>query len=121
MTRDHDELQLQILAALADGPKAKWELRTALHVEERILYGQLRMLRARGAVKVVGRRLVARQWALVTWQPPAHPKGQAPRHPNAETAIRMPKPTPAKDSWWTRPDLSRAAFQERARRGAGRD
>jgi hypothetical protein len=47
------------------------------------------------------------------------PVDQAPRvplYPNDDTAIRDKKPEPPKESWWTRPDLTRAQFQERARR-----
>jgi hypothetical protein len=113
---DRADVRKQIVAALAvRQPLFKWQLREQLHIAEQVIYRELQTLRASGHVKAVGRRLTDRKWALFNWQP-ALVKASAPL-PNENTAIRTKKPEPAADSWWTRP-LTRAQFQERARRGA---
>jgi len=107
----------RILAALVERqPLFKWELRERLHIAEQVIYRELQTLRATGKVKAVGRRLTDRKWALVDWQP-ALVKAPAPIA-NAQTVVAAPKREPATDSWWTRPDLTREQFQERARRRA---
>lgn len=113
---DRAVVQSQILAALFAGPLMKWQLRAALHVPEEIIYRELLTLRDRGQVKVVGRALDKRAWALVNWR-------QAPIVPDTQT-ITIAKPisqaAPPKESWWTRSDLveDRKAFQRRAVSGA---
>ena len=114
---DRADVRRRIVVALAERqPLFKWELRERLHIAEQVIYRELQTLRHTGQVKAVGRRLTDRKWALVDWQP-ALVKATAPLYPNDDTAIRTKKPEPASDSWWTRP-LTRAEFQERARRGA---
>jgi hypothetical protein len=114
---DRGIVRTRILAALVERqPLFKWELRERLHIAEQVIYRELQTLRATGKIKAVGRRLTDRKWALVNWQP-ALVKVSAPL-PNENTAIRTKKPEPATDSWWTRPNLTREQFQERARRGA---
>jgi hypothetical protein len=117
---DRADVRKQIVAALAvRQPLFKWELREQLHIAEQVIYRELQTLRAAGKVKAVGQRRLDRKWALFGWRP-ALVKATAPMHPNEDTAIRTKKPEPAKDSWWTRPDLTREQFQERARRGTDR-
>lgn len=113
---DRADVRRRILVALAAGPLMKWEVRERLHLNETLIKAELKRMKADGLVKVVGKVLDKRAWALRTWQPPLAPS--APPYPNDDTAIRDKKPAPAADSWWTRPTLSRAQFQERARRRA---
>ena len=120
VTIDHAALQTQILAALAEGPRAKWELRATLHIAEAVIARELRVLRTQHTVKITGRQQTAIKWALASWQPaPSPAKGHVPDVPDAQTVVREKKPTPpADESWWTRPDLTRAQFQARALKGA---
>lgn len=113
---DREGLRQRILEALAPGPRAKDELRAQLHVAEQVIYRELQVLRRHGQVKVVGRRLNGRRWALPTWQPPASTTWSP--APEDTKPHLTPKPAPSRESWWTRRDLSREQFQERARRGA---
>ncbi len=101
-TVDLDQLDRDLLQALEHKPLGKWELREALHVAEAVIGRQLRGLRARGLVKIIGRQLARRKWALVSYQAPAYVQGQAPVHPDALTAITSAKPT-SRGSWWTDP------------------
>jgi len=114
---DRADVRQRIFAALAtEQPLFKWQLRERLHIAEQVIYRELQTLRATGKVKAVGRRLTDRKWALVDWQP-ALVKAPAPIA-NAQTVVPAPKRAPATDSWWTRPELTREAFQDRARRRA---
>jgi hypothetical protein len=99
---DLDQLDRDLLQALAAKPLGKWELREALHVAEAVIGRQLRGLRARGLVKIIGRQLARRKWALVSYQAPAYVQGQVPTHPDALTAITRAKPE-SRGSWWTDP------------------
>lgn len=117
VTIDRAQLAQDILRSLAAGPLMKWQIREALHVNEGVILRVLMDLRQQGQVKVVGRNLDKRAWALRQWQPPLRPQGQTPAVPDASTAIREKKPPPVADSWWTRP-LTREQFQERATKGA---
>jgi hypothetical protein len=123
VTLDRSTIRRQILDTLAGAPHAKVALRERLHLPEDVVYRELKVLRAAGQVKAVGRRMGHRQWALASWQPPT-----AEQHVEfAQQNLALPQLTvatpplsrkrePAKESWWTRPDLTRAEFQERARR-----
>lgn len=110
---DRVVVQAQILAALAGGPRMKWQLREQLHVPETIIYRELQTLRGRGQVKVVGKRLTDRAWALVDWQAPI----VRDTPPVSVSQGRLPNPAPT-TSWWTDPDLTREGFQQRALTGA---
>jgi hypothetical protein len=101
-TVDLAQLDRDLLQALADGPRGKWELQPILEMSEAVIGRQLRGLRARGLVKVIGRQLARRKWALVSYQAPAYVQGQAPVHPDALTAITSAKPI-SRGSWWTDP------------------
>jgi len=108
---DHVAVQNAILLALQPAPLQKWQLREALHIPETVIYRELQALRTRGVVKVVGKRLTDRQWALVEWQPP--------RIPDAQTVIahsHAAKPPAPTTSWWI--GLTREEFQRRATNGA---
>jgi hypothetical protein len=97
-----------ILCLLAVRPYTKWELHEQLHVADALVYRALQQLRDAGQVKVIGRRLAQRRWALRTYQPPAAwPRGQAPTHADAMTVIVAPRPRPT-SSWWTSPAFRHA-------------
>jgi len=104
---DHVAIQNAILLALQPAPRQKWQLREALHIPETVIYRELQALRLRGVVKVVGKRLTDRQWALASYQPP--------RIPDAQTVIAQPhaaKPPAPTTSWWT--SASREGFTAQA-------
>lgn len=101
---DRPALQQKILDALADGPLEKWRIRERIHEYEHRVGKELTALRHAGQVKRTG---LARQskWALASWRPPA---AAAPvQHPE-NTVVRKRK-APA-DSWWARPNQTRADF-----------
>lgn len=105
---NHATLRARILLQLVEGPQSKAQLHRALLVAESVIYRQLTILRTHGVVKVVGRRLLVRQWALAPWQPPAETIA-AP--PTLQTVI-APKPVekPATCSWWAQPFTTRDEF-----------
>lgn len=108
---DHQQLERDLLAALADGPLMKWELRERLHVDEQIIFRQLQRLKTAGQVKVTGQVLDKRAWALQSWQPPA----AAPPISDRERAARLRSATKGKapaDSWWARPQMTREQFND---------
>jgi len=115
-TVDLAQLDRDLLQALADGPRGKWELQPILEMSEDVIGRQLRQLRARGLVKIIGRQLARRKWALVSYQAPAYVQGQVPQHPDALTAITSAKPTASRGSWWV--GLGREQFQEACTRVA---
>ena len=97
-----------ILCLLAVRPYTKWELHEQLHVADALVYRALQQLRDAGQVKVIGRRLAQRRWALRTYQPPpTWPRGQAPTQADAQTVIVAPRRPPT-DSWWTHPAFRHA-------------
>lgn len=61
-------LEVAILELLEPGPQFKWAIREALHEPEPYLVKHLKILRRAGMVKVVGKILDKRQWALESWQ-----------------------------------------------------
>lgn len=113
---DTDRLSGDILAALADGPLMKWELRERLHVNEVAILRQLQRLRDDGLVKVIGKVLDKRAWALSSWTQPAAAAVSAYKtHPG-----RPPTAKPPLDSWWARPHLTWEDFT-RAREARDRE
>jgi hypothetical protein len=107
-------LRRDLLAALADGPLMKWELREKLHISETIIVRQLRRLRLEGHVKVVGKILDKRAWALTTWIRPV-PVPQT-TYADAAAAAVTKKPKGPKESWWATPGMTREDFIEARRR-----
>jgi hypothetical protein len=85
-------LDAAILEQLAGGPLMKWQLREALHEPESYLLKRLTSLKAAGRIKVVGKMLDKRAWALATWSAPM-PPGQR------MSLGRPPAPKPS-TSWW---------------------
>lgn len=107
------QLRRDLLAALQDGPLMKWELREQLHISETIIVRQLRRLRLEGHVKVVGKILDKRAWALTSWIRPV-PVPQTTYADAAATVAKKPKgPT---ESWWATPGMTREEFSEARRR-----
>ncbi len=64
------DLQREILKLLATEPRYKWTLRDRLCTAEARIFKELLALRKAGKVKLVGRPLDKRQWALVSYQDP---------------------------------------------------
>lgn len=95
-------LDAAILEQLATGPLMKWQLRQALHEPETYLLKRLQALKAAGQVKVVGKLLDKRAWALTTWTAPV-PTEQ-------RISLGRPKAAPPSTSWWL--DLPREQFAE---------
>lgn len=114
--RSPAQLEVAILDALAAGPLMKWELRERLHEPEPAIYKHLLALKAARQIKVVGRCLDKRAWALTTWQA-ADPKRQFNPAPTPKPRPKAEKPK-APDSWWTNfaaPDSSWTDFTEAAK------
>jgi hypothetical protein len=74
----------------------------------------LRRLRLEGHVKVVGKILDKRAWALTTWIRPV-PVPQT-TYADAAAAAVAKKPKGPKESWWAKPGMTREAFSEARRR-----
>lgn len=107
-----DTLDREILAALADGPLMKWEIRERVHVDEQIIFRQLKKLKAAGKVKVTGKVLDKRAWALIGWQRPvAAPASGFATHPGRRPTAKGPS-----TSWWATPGLTRADFNQQLQR-----
>lgn len=112
-------LEVAILDLLADQPRAKWEIREALHEPESYVLKHLQALKRAGQIKVIGKILDQRKWALVSWQEPAPtpvPR-KAPTHVKLtkHSTLRAPherppsEPMPKQASWWCHP-MSRAEW-----------
>lgn len=104
---DPTQLRRDLLNALADGPVMKWQLHERLQVNEAAVYQQLQVLKAQRLVKVVGKKLDKRGWALVSWQPPviSEARARALADVDREQATKGPS-----GSWWARP-MSREEFR----------
>jgi len=118
--RDPETLTSDILALLAasSAPLMKWQIRETLHEPEDYIMRRLQALRKLGQVKVVGKNLDRRAWALASWRPSAV---EAEDMRQALEAKRRPAPgMPAKvplRSWWLVPasEFSQAAKAETRR------
>jgi hypothetical protein len=109
------QLRRDLLAALQYGPRMKWELREQLHVPETIIVRQLRRLRIEGHVKVVGKVLDKRGWALKDWQRPTPTERYGPLSLSrtGEAPKKSKAPT---ESWWAKPGITREDFNQALQR-----
>lgn len=111
LSRPMATLKAEILVLLEPGPRMKWQLRQTLHEPDVAILKALKELQAERQVKVVGKVLDKRAWALYAWKAPANVP-----NPNARTAV-TPKPAPPAESWWTKhaaPDADRQGFRDAA-------
>jgi hypothetical protein len=116
---DRAQLACDLLTALEAGPLMKWELRERLHINEGIIFRALKKLKADGHVKIVGKVLDKRAWALVSWQRPVVEPVSA-----FKASLGYLKPKGPTDSWWATPNLSWEEFTARRQardRECGRD
>lgn len=109
-TRTDAELDAAILRILANGPQMKWQLVLTLDESDGRMSRQLRFLKDTQQVKVLGKGMRDRTWALLSWQPTDPERkfnGQVVRR--HAPPVKAPPPT---ESWWTKVD--RTDFQARA-------
>lgn len=112
-SREPAALDAAILEQLADGPLMKWQLREALHEPESYLLKRLTSLKAAGQVKVVGKLLDKRAWALTTWT-------SAPVPTDQRVSLGRPPAPPPSTSWWIGTSREEFAASVKARTSARR-
>lgn len=88
------ELQALLLEQLALGPKTKWKLRDALHCNEARVLAELKLMKKLKLVKVIGKTLDLRQWALIGWQ-----GKDEPARPIPVTRVRGRYPRPLEERY----------------------
>jgi hypothetical protein len=118
---DYDGLEPRILAVLADGPRQKRAIASALGVVEASLSELMTRMRRRQQIKLVGLTSGVRLWARLDYELPRRPllgrkAPTPPVHVTKASRLRLPHERPAsqivskQQSWWC--DANREDWQQ---------